>query len=397
MTVDEFMSRIAGIESGGSSDPANTVNPTTGAHGTFQVLPSNWRPWAEEAGLGADAPRTAANQRKVARHKMRQYRDDYGSWEAAAVAWFAGPDRARRFTEGDQQVLGFSDGNLTVAEYVDRVRGDQAERTSLGSSQVPGGLERGVLPQDSGPQVPGVVENAASQSRGRASELWTHMIQQVAEQMRSGQGQEVPLGWIEPQPDNPINPGAEGDPGEPGDLGLASDGQIQASGTGPASEFLEVAQQFVGTPYVWGGEDPNTGFDCSGLIQYAAKQIGVNLPRVSRDQAKVGQEVPLGQAQPGDLVAFPARGQEVGHIGILVGRDDQGRWQMLHAPRSGQNVKVEPLGRRQIATVRRVFEPGSERAATGQQAPQNLQPQQTPREAAAPRGGQRQPGTSRAI
>lgn len=349
MTVEEFMSRIAGIESGGSNDPYSLTNPSSGAHGKFQVMPSNWSPWAQEAGLSANAARSPENQRRVARHKMQQYRDQYGSWEAAAVAWFAGPDRARRFNEGDQQVLGFSDGNMTVGEYVDRVRQgqQQTEAPRLADS----------------PSLQGLTTEAPTQGppprNQQVRDLWGHMMSSMSNQIRSGQGEEAAPAWVEPQPDNPIAPGVDGEADLPGDLGVPSDGQIQASGSAEADAFLNLANQFVGTPYMWGGADPS-GFDCSGLIQYAAKQVGVNLPRVSRDQAKVGQEVSLSQARPGDLIAFPARGQEVGHIGILVGRDQQGNWQMLHAPRSGQNVKVETIGRRQVATVRRVFDETSQ-------------------------------------
>ncbi len=349
MTVEEFMSRIAGIESGGASDPTNVAHPRTGAHGIFQIMPSNWSPWAREAGLSANAPRTAENQRRVARHKMQQYREQFGSWDAAAVAWFAGPDRARRFNEGDQAVLRMSDGHSTVSEYLARLNQGRTQGLPQ-TADHDLGTQVGPQQQDQ-PDLGDI----AQQRDPRIGDLWGHMMSSMSEQIRSGRGEEAAPAWVEPQPDNPIAPGVEGDPDEPGDLGVPSDGRTEAAGTGQAGEFLNVANQLVGTPYVWGGADPS-GFDCSGLIQYAAKQIGVNVPRVSRDQAKAGVEVNLSEARPGDLIAFPARGLEVGHIGILVDQDDNGNWRMLHAPRSGTNVRIDPIGRRQVATVRRIFE-----------------------------------------
>lgn len=343
MTIDEFMNRIAGIESAGASDPFTVANERTGAHGKFQILPQNWRPWAQEAGLPANAARSPENQRRVAAHKMQQYRNDFGSWEAAAVAWFAGPNRAKRFNEGDQSVLNLSDGNMTVREYVDRVR-SQASTGAVSTPQVQSSLAATSQQQpqpDTGSSV---------------RDLWTHMLQSMSNQVRSGIGEELPPEWVEPQPEEPMAPGVEGDPELPGDLGIASGGSIEVTGEAPAGDFLRTAQQFIGTPYLWGGTNPQ-GFDCSGLIQYAAAQVGVNLPRVSRDQARAGQEVSLGNAQAGDLIAFPARGQDVGHIGILVGQDENGQWLMLHAPRSGSTVRIDPIGSRQIATVRRIFSP----------------------------------------
>lgn len=92
--IDTFMAAISGQESGG--DP-NVVNKDSGAHGQFQIMPANWAPWAAEAGLGAGAAKTQANQNTVARFKMEQYYKQFGSWEAVAVAWYAGPGAAARY------------------------------------------------------------------------------------------------------------------------------------------------------------------------------------------------------------------------------------------------------------------------------------------------------------
>ena len=96
------------------------------------------------------------------------------------------------------------------------------------------------------------------------------------------------------------------------------------------------AKKYLGIPYVWGGTNPKTGLDCSGLLLNIYKKFGIDLPRVSRDQAKVGTAVAnLAQAKPGDLVAF---NNPVSHIGIYMGDN-----KILHAPRPGQNVKIEEI------------------------------------------------------
>jgi NlpC/P60 family len=91
--------------------------------------------------------------------------------------------------------------------------------------------------------------------------------------------------------------------------------------TGNAGDVVQTAIESLGTPYVWGGTEDN-GFDCSGLIQYAYAQHGIRLPRMSRDQARVGGEVTpvLDALRPGDILLFSARpGAGVTHVGMYVG------------------------------------------------------------------------------
>lgn len=130
--VDQFMAAISATESGGDY---NVTNSDTGAHGKFQIMPANWKPWAKEAGLPSNAAKTPENQEKVARFKMQQYREQFGSWEAAAVAWFAGPDDAAAYAKGDRSMLGKSDGNMTVGEYVERAKAGMA--SIPGVTQIP--------------------------------------------------------------------------------------------------------------------------------------------------------------------------------------------------------------------------------------------------------------------
>lgn len=84
--------------------------------------------------------------------------------------------------------------------------------------------------------------------------------------------------------------------------------------------ILASAKSYIGVPYRWGGTSPSTGFDCSGFIQYVFNQNGSSLPRVSRDQYKVGTPVSFDNLQPGDLVFFSiAKNGVVDHDGIYMG------------------------------------------------------------------------------
>ena len=128
-------------------------------------------------------------------------------------------------------------------------------------------------------------------------------------------------------------------------------------GTAPstaAAAVISSSMAELGVPYLWGGTS-SAGWDCSGLVQHAYRKAGVEMPRVSRDQARMGVEVPgLNMAKPGDLIAF---GSPVDHIGIYLGDG-----KMIHAPKRGDVVKVSGISR-PIATIRRVIAPGAQSVA----------------------------------
>lgn len=98
------------------------------------------------------------------------------------------------------------------------------------------------------------------------------------------------------------------------------------------------AERFVGIPYRWGGDTVVDGMDCSGFVRAVYNLCGVNIPRTSREQFKVGENVGKTDLQDGDLVFFGASGEEINHVGIYVGN---GRF--VHAPRRGDDIKVSTL------------------------------------------------------
>lgn len=123
---------------------------------------------------------------------------------------------------------------------------------------------------------------------------------------------------------------------------------------------IATARDAMGQPYRWGGDGDDGGFDCSGLIQYAYAQHGVQLPRTSRDQAREGRAVEkaLGALLPGDILTFARSGSTISHVGLYLG---DGRF--IHSASQGVQVSVlsdaDPYGRwwfRRWKGARRVVE-----------------------------------------
>jgi peptidoglycan DL-endopeptidase CwlO len=111
-----------------------------------------------------------------------------------------------------------------------------------------------------------------------------------------------------------------------------------SQGTQPpaGADAVALARTLTGVPYRWGGTDPATGLDCSGLTQLVFGRLGVSLPRVAADQARAGVSVPsLADARPGDLVFF---GTPAHHVGIYAGNG-----QMIDAPHTGSSVGLHAV------------------------------------------------------
>lgn len=112
---------------------------------------------------------------------------------------------------------------------------------------------------------------------------------------------------------------------------------VVGSGAGTASsgDAISVAKQFLGRSYVWGGSNPSTGFDCSGLVQWSYKQAGVSLPRTASQQYLATQRISASEARVGDLVFF-SYGSGIAHVGIYLGNNT-----MIDAQNKG--VVIESL------------------------------------------------------
>lgn len=116
---------------------------------------------------------------------------------------------------------------------------------------------------------------------------------------------------------------------------LNDDGSV----SGKRELVIKYASEKLGMPYVWGGEsDREGGYDCSGLLWYAFKRAGIDMPRVSQAQAVRGKRVDVTQLQPGDMVAWAHHGGAADHIALYLGDG----W-ILEAPHTGLKVRKRKL------------------------------------------------------
>ncbi|HEV2219464.1 MAG TPA: C40 family peptidase [Casimicrobiaceae bacterium] len=124
-----------------------------------------------------------------------------------------------------------------------------------------------------------------------------------------------------------------------GDSARASFGAAATRALEGAEDIAVYALSLVGVDYRYGGDTPERGLDCSGLIKYVFQQAtGVTLPRTARELARIGAHVRRSELAPGDLVFFNTRRSAFSHVGIYLG---DGRF--IHAPSRGGEVGVAQL------------------------------------------------------
>jgi len=106
------------------------------------------------------------------------------------------------------------------------------------------------------------------------------------------------------------------------------------------NDIVDFAKQYIGTPYVWGGNSLTSGVDCSGLVQQVYAHFGLKVPRVTYDQIGQGKAISMNNLQPGDMVFFDTDPKVSGpdHVGLYIGGG-----KFIEAPRPGKGVQISDL------------------------------------------------------
>lgn len=117
----------------------------------------------------------------------------------------------------------------------------------------------------------------------------------------------------------------------------------------------QAALAMVGSPYLFGGASPSTGFDCSGLVQFSFRQAGWSVPRSTEEQRRRSIAIPLEELQQGDLLFFDQDGKKNGHVALYLGGG-----KFVHAPSSAKTTRTDALSsaywRRHFSEARRIVE-----------------------------------------
>lgn len=289
---------------------------SAGAIGFTQLMPGTAR------GLGVDPMNPAQNLEGGARYLSAMFHR-FHSWPLALAAYNAGA--------GAVEQHGGIPPYPETRHYVQMIMG--ALKGGAGRMTIPQQPGMGQMPQlpptVSTPTTPNFMgevgmENLSTNASPAASlnnlVSAVHEGEQnvIAERMAQAQGAQQTEGM-------PMMGGAPAMP------------QIAGGGV---SAIARNAAKYIGTPYVWGGASPK-GFDCSGLLQWAAHQAGINIGRTTYQQWGEGRAVAENQLQSGDAVFFrgsDSRGGLPGHVGIYIGHGE-----FIEAPHTGARVRVSRL------------------------------------------------------
>jgi cell wall-associated NlpC family hydrolase len=295
---------------------------------------------APAAPADAAAPAAAAAEPAVAADA--DYPGDDAPKQQIA-AWMASEAKKRDIPAQLPVMAALVESNLTNVNHGDADSlGYFQMRTSIWSQDYPG------FPDDPAKQLDWFLDTAERVKEQRIARgqpiddpsqygEWIADVERPAEQYRHRYQERLDQAnqLLQDTP-KPTTTPSEPDAADDGDAPPAV-----ARGAGPkALAALAEAEKYKGTPYKWGGSTPQTGFDCSGLVQWAYAQAGVQIPRVTHDQIEAANGSPVRRSEllPGDLVFFRDPSGYVYHVGISIGGD-----KFLHAPRTGDVVKVASL------------------------------------------------------
>lgn len=179
-----------------------------------------------------------------------------------------------------------------------------------------------------------MARRAWDKMHGKNDESWWGLLNPFGQEKPTGQGDGNPGGAM-----------------ASGSANTSTGGASVATGTQGAGKtaaaVIAIGMKYLNTPYKWGGNSPQSGFDCSGLMQYIFGRIGVSLPRTAAQQQKVGTSVPLNQVRAGDLMFV---GDPAHHVVMCVGNG-----KCLEAPHTGADVRIRSFSPGEFTSATRIL------------------------------------------
>lgn len=301
-----------------------------GAIGLGQLMPETAR------GLGVNPWDPAQNLEGAARYLAEQKRR-FGTWRLALAAYHAGPNAVAQGRISRETTI-------YVANVLRGARGERgAGRRRPGNRQGSGimpqaGNRQGstIIPLSRGLSIvgPGLTQLGAPTQVATAPAQRSRftVLRQGPQMTVLPSVDEIAVAKPSPYKGEVAKPSLyKGTKASPAvDVDIPSNEPINPR----AARVIKLAYRYLGTPYKWGGASPSTGFDCSGFVQWLYAAIGIDLPRTTWSQLRVGRPVSRDALQPGDLLFF----SNGSHEGLYIGHG-----QFIHAPRTGDVVKISSL------------------------------------------------------
>jgi cell wall-associated NlpC family hydrolase len=226
-----------------------------------------------------------------------------------------------------------------------------SEQAAIAANQLVEQQQSAALAQENGAIATLVAQQQQAEAAAAAQAAQAKIATAAAAQVKLVAAQNAAASVQRPSsPSAPSSGGSGGAGGRSGGAGGATSGGGSSGGgssSAPAPYVplpvapggvgaVAAAETQLGVPYVWGGESPGVGFDCSGLVQWAWRQAGVSLPRTSGEQFAASTPVSIADLEPGDLLFYGPSGSD--HVAMYVGGG-----MMIEAPETGQVVHITPL------------------------------------------------------
>jgi cell wall-associated NlpC family hydrolase len=251
---------------------------------------------AHKAGLPAELPIMAALTESGLKNDNYGDRDSLGFFQMRTSIWNQG------------EYAGFSDHpELQLKWFIDHALAVRQERIAQG-------------------------DTAYGQDRSKWGD-WVADVEQPAAEYRGRYETHLD------EADSLLTSGGGGGAAGAADAAAAMQSAYAAGGSAVGVQALQIAERYMGTPYKWGGASPETGFDCSGLVQWSYEQLGIDLPRVTDQQFQVGVHISnVDDLRPGDIVFFRDSTGYIHHEGMYIGNH-----QFVHAPHTGDVIKISSL------------------------------------------------------